>query len=227
MWVDEFDLSNDTGSASIVGGPAPLNVTGIDKLGFERIGGLRDGSITLSDVYFNDAAGASHTALKALPTTDTIVSYLQGTAVGDAPASEIAKQLDFPGQRSADGAFIFDMEAAANTLGVVWGLAGTPGQVVDTGTGQEATIDNAATSANGLRAFLHVTAFTGTDATVTINDSTDDFSGDDDVIATFTSITGVIAESITMTGTVQRYLRVAISVDNFTSMTWGVTVARL
>ena len=232
LWVDEFNLSNDIGAVTVAGSVAPLDVTGIDSSGMERIGGLRDGTISMSNIFFNDAAGASHTALKTLPTVDTIVSYLQGTTVGAGAASLIAKQVDFPSQRSEDGAFLFDMEAVANDLGVVWGHAGTPGQVTDTTTGNEAGVDNGGASSKGLRAFLHVTAFSGTDATVRLEESQNDGGGDAYAAITggaFTSITGGGAEAI-ITSTslaVEQWIRVSISTDNFSSMEWGVVVARL
>ncbi len=225
LWVDEFDLSGDTSSASISGGPAALDVTGIDKSGIERIGGLRDGSMSIVE-FFNPGSGKAHPVLKLLPTGDTIVSYLQGTTVGSAAASCIGKQIGYDGSRSADGGLTFSVDVQASQLGVVWGLAGTPGLVTDTAVGTEATVDNLAATTGGLRAFLHVTAFSGTDATVVVAESSDNFSGDDDPIASFTSIVGVGSEAIAVSGAIERYLRVAISVDNFTTMTWGVVFAR-
>ena len=228
LWVDEFNLSNDTQSMTANGGPALLDVTGIDSSGVERLGGKRDGNLG-GTFYFNDATGKAHTVLKALPTTDTIVTYMQGTTLGDAACSLTAKQLNFDGTRGEDGSLVFDMQAASSDLGLVWGKMGTAGLLDDTGTTNEASIDNLAASTAGLRAFLHVTEFTGTNATIQVQESSDDGSGDAfGSIAAFTTVTGVGAEAIAVTGAIERYLRVSISaVTALTSITWGVMVARL
>jgi hypothetical protein len=69
-----------------------------------------------------------------------------------------------------------------------------------------------------------VTAFTGTSGTVRIQDSPDDSVWSD--LISFTSVTGVVAERLTVTGTVDQYLRYQIEDDNFTSMTLAVAFAR-
>jgi hypothetical protein len=156
------------------------------------------------------------------------VSFLQGTTVGDAAASLIAKQINYDGSRGADGSFTFTVDAQTNDLGLVWGLAGTPGLVDVTTTGAQATtLNNTQASSTGLRAFLHVTEFTGTDATVVVEESSDDGGGDAyAAIASFTSITGVGAEAISVSGAIEQYTRVNVTVDNFTTMTFGVVIAR-
>jgi hypothetical protein len=71
---------------------------------------------------------------------------------------------------------------------------------------------------------IHVTAFSGTDATVKIQDSSNgtDFSD----LITFSSITGLVAERMLVTGTVDQHIRFAITTDNFTSMTIACAFAR-
>ncbi len=228
VWVDEFDLSNDIQSCTVGGGPALLDVTGIDKSGIERIGGNLSGSIDLT-AFFNKASGQSHLALASLPTTDTIVTYAKTTAtIGDAAASVIAKQVNYDGSRSASGELMFNMQAVSSAgLGLTWGRIGTAGQITETTTGDQTGIDNAGATSAGLRAFIHVSVFSGTDATVIIQESEDNASSDAyATIASFTSITGVGAEAIAVSGAIERWLRVRISVDNFTSMTFAVMIAR-
>ena len=87
-----------------------------------------------------------------------------------------------------------------------------------------ASVNNLASSAFGGVGHLHVTAFTGTNATVKIQDSPNDAAWSD--LIAFTSITGVTSERLTDTGTVDQYVRAIISVDNFTSMTFAVSFAR-
>jgi hypothetical protein len=65
-YISGYNLSGDVGSLGrIGGGPALLDVTGIDKSAFERLGGLRDGGVDFS-AFFNPAAGQAHPVLSAL-----------------------------------------------------------------------------------------------------------------------------------------------------------------
>jgi len=227
LWVDEFILSNDIQTVDTAGGPAAVDVTGIDKSAHERIGGLRDGSLGAT-AFLNTTAGQAHPVLSLLPTTDTIITYANGATLGNAAASMIAKQVGYDPSRDADGSLTFDMQAIAASQGLQWGVLGTAGQITETAVGNQTSIDNGAASTGGLRGFIHVTAFTGTDATVQIQESSDDGGGDAFAnIAAFTSITGVGAEAIAVTGAIERYLRVSITVDNFTTMTFSVNVCRV
>ena len=225
LWVDEWILSNDIQQATIGGGNASLDVTGIDKRAMERIGGIRDGTMDLT-AFFNDTAGQAHPVLSALPTTDTIITYANGATVGTAAASMIAKQVGYDPSRGTDGAFLFNVQAVASQQGIIWGVLGTPGVTTETAVGSQASIDNLGASTLGLRAFIHVTAFTGTNATIVVSESNDNFVGDDDPIASFASITGVGSEAISVAGAIERYLRVTITVDNMTTMDFSVVVAR-
>ncbi len=227
LWVDEFILSNDIQSVDVSGGPAALDVTGIDKSAHERLGGLRDGSLSCT-AFMNDTAGQAHPVLSALPTTDTILTYAhRSAAVGDAAASIIGKQVGYDGTRSADGMLTFSVDAQSSQEGVTWGKLGTAGVIDVTAVGDQSSIDNAAASTDGLRAFIHVTEFTGTDATILIEESSDDGAGDAfATIASFTSVITEGAEAISVTGAIERYLRVAVTAGTFTSMSFVVNVCR-
>lgn len=94
----------------------------------------------------------------------------------------------------------------------------------ETATGAETSVDQAASSSNGGVANLHVTAFTGTDCTIKIQDSADDAAWAD--LITFSTVSGVTSERATVTGTVDRYVRVNITAGTFTSVTFAVAFAR-
>ena len=55
FYLHGYDVSGDLGSVSVSGGPAALEVTGIDKSAFERIGGLRTGGMSWQ-AWFNPAS---------------------------------------------------------------------------------------------------------------------------------------------------------------------------
>jgi hypothetical protein len=91
----------------------------------------------------------------------------------------------------------------------------------EVGAGNSASVDNGASSANGGIGALHVTAATGS-GTVKVQHSTDNITFAD--LITFTATAAATSEAISVTGTVNRYLR-----DNHTpgtSITYVAGFAR-
>ena len=235
-YVAGYDLSGDIAALTRVGGgPAALEVTGIDKYAFERIGGLRTGEIAFN-VWFNKAAGQSHLALRGLPTADVHVMYCRGTTLGKPAACLVSKQINYDWARGNDGSLQGVIQALSNGYGLSWGRLLTAGKRTDTGATNGSSIDDAASSAFGLAAFLQVFSFVGTDATVKIQESSDNGGADpwaDVVGGGFTQInagnpaplTQRIVTSLTLA--VERYLRViTITTGGFTSLVFAVAVAR-
>jgi hypothetical protein len=226
LYVAGYNLSGDIGSVGkIGGGPAALEVTAIDKLATERIGGARDGGIDFT-AYFNPSANAGHARLSALPYGDAIVTYHRGQAVGAPGAACIARQTNYDGKRGNDGAMTFDVSASADGYGLEWGVQGTAGIRTDTTATNGASFDRGASLAStafGLQAYLHVFAFTGTSCTVKIQDSADNSTFADLTGAAFTAASGITSQRIatSLTQTVRRYLRVATT-GTFTSCQFAV-----
>lgn len=230
LLISGYDLSGDIGSVNNVGGGYDtLPSTGINKSAMERMGGVRDGRIEYM-AYFNPATNQAHARLSTLPTSDQILTYCRGTTLGDPAACIVAKQLDYPGTRGDDGSYTFNVQAVANGYGLQWGRQLTAGLRTDTAATNGASIDTTASAAFGAQAFLHVTAFSGTDVTIKIQDSADDSSFADVTGLTFTQVTsGPTSERIaTASGaTIRRYLRVAtVTTGGFTSATLSVTVIK-
>jgi hypothetical protein len=243
LYIDGYNLSGDVGELGKVGGGcSPIDVTAIDKAGYERIGGIRDGGIDFK-AFFNPesiagggAVDAAHKILSSLPTTDRIASYFRGTTLGDPAASLVSKQLNYDPKRSQGGEFTFEISLAANGYGLGWGKQLTPGRKTDAtatnGTGVDFGLGSSGTgpSAFGAQFFLHVFALTGTSVTVKIQESSDNGAGDawtDVVGGTFTAATGITAQRLeTARGqTVERYLR-AITTGVFTNAVFAVTATR-
>ncbi|WP_030798973.1 hypothetical protein [Streptomyces sp. NRRL S-337] len=238
LYVSGYDLSGDIGSLSnIGGGPAAMEVTGIDKSAPERIGGRRDGRLQFTS-FFNPGTDRSHLRLSALPTSDVILSYYRGTALGGPSAHIVAKQANYDATRSDSGEFTFAVEAQANGYGLGWGKSltagkrtdtvGTNGASVDFGPGSPPLFNGAALF--GLQAYLHVFAVTGTSVTVKLQESSDNGVGDpwaDVVGGAFTAATGVTSQRIeTARGqTVERYLR-AVTTGTFTNAVFAVSAVR-
>lgn len=232
LYVAGYDLSGDVGGLSrIGGGPNPLPVTGIDKSGQERLGGVRDGGLEFQ-TWFNKATAQEHLRLSPLPTTDQIVTYCRGTTLGNAAASCVAKQINYDADRGNDGSLTFGVQALANGYGLEWGNQLTAGKRTDTGATAGTAFDSGAATTNfGIQAYLHVMAFSGTDVTIKIQESSDN-AGDAYADVTgggFTAVSGVTSQRIaTATNlAVERYLKVTTTTSaGFTSVTFSVMVVR-
>jgi hypothetical protein len=229
FYIDGYDVSGDTQSLGAVGGgPAAGDFTGIDKSAYERVGLLRDGRMEFV-TFFNKASNQQFAALKALPSTDRILTYCRGTTLGNQAASMVAKQVNFDPTRGADGTFTFAVSAQANGYGLSWGEQLTAGKKTDTVATNGTGIDFGSVSTLfGWTAFLHVFAFTGTSVTVKVQDSADNVTFADLTGGSFTAATAQTSERITSsstTATVRRYVR-AISTGTFSSATFAVNFVR-
>lgn len=226
FYVGAYNLSGDISALSrIAGGPAALEMTGIDKSAIERKGGVRTGGMSFTS-FFNDATGQAHPTLSALPRTDVIASYFRGTTLGGQAASVVGKQINYDPQRATDGALTLGVDVESNAYGLEWGRMLTAGQRTDTSATNGTSVDFGAAGSNGLQAYLHVFAFTGTSVTVKLQSSSDNGAGDafaDVVGGGFTVVSGLTSERIALTGAVERYLRV-VTTGTFSEAVFAVNV---
>lgn len=225
--VNGVDLSGDTGMANrIAGGPAALDMTGIDKFAPERFGGLRTGGMEWT-AWFNPTG--AHPVLSALPYTDVHTMWQTGTTLGDPAAGLIAKQIDYGPQRGADGSLAISCVAESNGYGIEWGRLLTAGLRTDTTATSPATgIDTTASASFGGQAYLQITAFTGTSVVVSVQDSADNSTFAAVSGFSFTSVTSAPAYEriqLAATATLRRYLRV-ITTGTFTNLTFSVVVVK-
>lgn len=230
-WVDGVDLSGDTGSlGAIGGGPSPLEVTGIDKSAFERLGGLLTGRIDWSAWFNPDRA---HASLSTLPTTNRIVTYARGTSLGGPAASMAAKQIGYDPTRGQDGSLTIALQSLSTGWPLEWGELLTAGietfASADAGSGVDYGA-SVGTTNFGLSAYLHVFGIDSGSATVTIQDSDDDGSGDayaNVTDAAFAAASAVGSERIQTGATqaVKRWLRINVT-GTFTNLDAAVVVTR-
>lgn len=228
FYVGGNDLSGDTNSLNkISGSQAQLDVTGVDKSAHERLFGLKDGALDWVS-YFNPTG--AHPVLSALPTADVIVSFVvPALAVGTPAACMVAKQVNYNPTRGQDGMLTFAVSAVANAFGLEWGVALTPGMRTDSAAANGAGYDTGGPLAFGGQAYLHVAAFTGTDATVTIQDSADNLTFANVTGLSFTQVTGgaPLAQRIAVsnTSTIRRYVRaVTTTTGGFSSLKFAVVL---
>lgn len=231
LYVSGYDLSGQvTAVDNIGGGPDPRECTSIVKSGMERIGGRRSGTISCTS-WFDPASGAAHDRLSNLPTTDQLVSYRRGTVLGSPSADMLAKQVGYEGSRSEDGDLTFEVEALSSAgFPLEWGRQLTAGKRTDGSAVNGTGVDFVASSAFGLSAYLHVFAFTGTSATVKIQESSDNGVGDayvDVVGGGFTAVAGVTFQRIQTANNlaVERWLR-TVTTGVFTNLVFAVSVCR-
>lgn len=234
LYVDTVDVSGDIASIGRISGSlAVQDVTPINASGMARIGLLNDGAIE-AVAFWNPTSGgagtAVHEVLKTLPTTDRVVSYLRGTAVGNPVASVVAKQVNYDPNQNADGSMTEAVQAVANGFGLDWGVQMTAGKrtVVATVAGDTAT-DEAASSAFGAQVFLHVFGFTGTSAQIGIAHSNDNGSTDPyaAIAALETTVTAATAgrKATANTATIKRWIRLYVT-GTFTSITFALVWVR-
>jgi hypothetical protein len=227
FYLDGVDLSGDTGSASAISAPRQVQVaTGINKFAIERLHLPKDGSFDWSS-YFNPSG--AHAELSTLPTGDRIANWLTGTTLGDPAFGIVCKQLSYDPTRAADGSMTIAVQGRANGFGLEWGDTLTAGAEDFTGAANGDGVDLAASTNFGLQAYLQVLEFTGTDVTVTLQDSSD---GSSDWAAigagvAFAAASAVGAQRIqtARNETIRRHLRIVVS-GTFTSATLAVVVVK-
>ncbi len=227
LLVDGTILSNDVGSVSSIRCPVgQMNVTGLDRNARERLFLLRDGGIDFAP-FFNPASGAAHDVLSALPTTDLTTTFIAVNALDGPAASLIGKQINYDGNRAADGSLMFATSGVGNSYGLEWGELLTNGIITSTAAENLGSRDDGAATSHGLQAYLHVLGFTGTSVTVTIQDSADNSSFSAVTGGAFAAASAVGAQRIaTAAGaTVRRYLRLALT-GTYTSAVLAVNVIR-
>jgi hypothetical protein len=226
LLVGGYDISGDINAIDqISGGPALIDSTDITQSAHSRIPGLRDGHMAFTS--FMDTANA-HPVLKTLPRTDTIMAVLVGTTLGGPAACLNAKQINYDPTRAAGGDLKLKVQGDGNSYGLEWGLQLTAGLRTDGGAANGTGVDTVASAAFGGQAYLQVTAFTGTDVTVKIQDSADNITFADVTSFAFTQVTAAPASQrivIGNTATIRRYVRATtVTSGGFSVATFSVVM---
>lgn len=227
LLIGGVDISGDINSIQkIGGGNTPIPMTDITQFAQARNGGRRDGGIDFT--AYHDVA-LTHGVLAALPTADTLVTYGHSFALGAPAASCQAKQINYDPTRPADGSLLFQVNAVANQFGLEWGFQASAGKQTDAAPGNGTGVDQTTVStAFGWQAYLHVTAITGTNVVITLQDSADNVSFANLTSGAFTSVTAAPAWQRLAGGatdTVRRYVRI-VSSGTFSSATFFVQFVR-
>lgn len=228
FYVDGVDISGDTQSfADITKSLEVWDSTGIDKGAHERLPLTLDGSINA--VNFFNPTGA-HPVLVPV-TTDRLLSvYTSNSVIGQPVASMTAKQFDYAPTRDNKGGLTAKFNSKSNAYWLDWGLSLTAGKRTDSAATNGTGVDFGASFAGysfGIQAYLHVFAFTGTSATITVQSSSDNGVGD-----AWASLTGGAFTVVSAAPTkeriatarnlaTERYLRV-ITTGTFSNLVFAV-----
>jgi hypothetical protein len=172
MLFGGYHIGGDVQTLSISTPLGVLEVTDITQFAKSRLGGLRDGNISLT-AYLDPAAGQAHAAFSPLTLSDVVATYLRGQAIGNPAFCLNSKLIGYDPTRAADGSVTEKVDCQANAFGGEWGEQLTAGVRTDTtGTNGTAQNDGAATPW-GAQAYLQAVSVTGTSCTVTIQHSPD------------------------------------------------------
>lgn len=235
FFLDGYDLSGDIGAiTNLHGGFSPIEVTGINKSAYERLGGQLSGEAEWSG-FINTAAGQEHVALSPLPLTDRIGSYYHQAIIGYPAASIQFVQGNYDPTRTDKGELTTKLMGQSDAWPLEWGEQLTAGKTNITTAGNQngfdygTAIGTAGLTTFGLQAYMHVFAITGTSATVNIQHSNDNAVGDAyATVASFTAATtGPSVQRIQTSGvtSVKRWLRVNVT-GTFSSFTFAVMAVK-
>lgn len=145
LWIGGNDLSSDTQSGKMTGSVALLEFTAINNLAHVRQGGQRSADIQW--VSYFDATGA-HPVLSALPTTDTLATYVTNTgsptsSIGNSAYCIRGLQLNYDPTRNTAGDLTMAITADSDGAGGEWGYLLTPGIRDDTAATNGTAFDRA------------------------------------------------------------------------------------
>lgn len=221
--VDEFDLSAFLSSYDGAATADTAEVTCFGNASKAYVAGLKDATISLSG-FFDGSTGAVDEVLQAALGGSALISLCPAGAGTIGNRCSLADCISTSYSVSAPVGDAVTVSAEAQVSGGMLPGVVLASLVARTATGNTSAVDNGASTPGGAKAFLHVTAFSGTNVTVKVQESADNSTWAD--LIAFTQATGVTSQSATGAGTVDRYLRVNIT-GTFTSVTFAVTVARL
>jgi hypothetical protein len=209
-------FSLETGETTTFGSSDKTYVAGLGD-GTISCSGLFDGAANASDPVIRGELGEEDNTFTVLPegaTAGRTSILANGQITSYEVSSPVSDVVSISAEIQADGGLWFG--SALNDLSVVSASAVTTGA------------DNSASTSNGAVANLHVTSNNRDGATtVKVQHSADDITYVDLITFTNVSASAVAGETVTSTGTVNRYLRAQIvPAGTSGSVTYHVSVAR-
>ena len=226
LYVGKYNLSGHSNSIAPSMTMEPVDVTSqgqSDPLNKEFIPGLVTWKLAEKG-FWDYAAGTPEAVLQALEGTQGIVIFGPGGAnIGEpAFAGYNAPFASWQVMAPVGGATGFTLDVSGSEK---MSRCKVLGNTTLTGAGSGAAQDLGAAGTTGVEAFLVVTAFSGTDATIKVQSSADGSTGWADRV-TFTQVTAATSERLLSGTTTNQYLRYNVSTSGGFSSLSFVVVAR-
>lgn len=223
-FVNQYDLSAFVSSTDLQQMVDSHESTTYGQTAKTYIPGLRDGTASLSGYADYGAAGTEDIISGLIQaTTDPIFTLgFNGTTIGN--RGKIFQGLLTQYSQGIPVGDIITFALNTQPTGGIDNAVFLHALGAETGTMNGASVDNAASSANGYSATYHCTVDNITSATGKIQHAPDNATWAD--LATFTGFAAVGAQFISGTGTVDRYVRFIISAFSGTTFTFVVAFAR-
>jgi len=227
VYVGGHNLSAYFKSASPKASADTADVTCLGAAVKSYLAGLKDATLSLEGV-FDGAADAVDEELAAIfGSDDKVLSVYPGgeSAVGTVGYGMQATHTGYEVTAEVGGVVScsaeFQSDVAIERILSLHPLAAVAAPANGT------THNNSAATTDGGSAYLHITAWTGTDFTVSIRHSTDNFAASDDELVAFTQATAIGAERVAIAAgtTVRQYVRAVFS-GTFTTVTCSVALWR-
>ena len=227
VFSNGYDVSSYLSSVTVAGEADVAEVTTLGADDKAYIGGLRDATLS-AEGFFSGASGAIDELLEArLGSTTTWTVVMQADAVG--ALAYCARAVDTSYETGAELGGAVAITAEGQITGGREAARVLHPLGSETATGESASVDNSLSTSNGLSAYLHVTAASGTTPTldVKVQHSADNSTWAD--LATFTQVTSANGyERIAATGTVNRYIRAQFTLGGTSpDFTFHLAAARL
>ena len=233
LLVDEFNMHQFARSFQVDPNIDMHDTSVLGTTSRSKTTGLRHATASGEFFYDDTADSGSYDVLKARygSATPSIVTFApQGFAVGSRTLQLYTHELGFNPRQVVDDLIRMNLSLEAAEDAVDFGVS-LHAFGAETGTGNGTAVDNAASSANGGVAHLHVSAIAGAAPSVVIKvqHSTDNVTFGDLAGATFTAATAATKQRLEVAAgvTVNRYLRgVTTFGGTTTSITFQLSFAR-
>ena len=177
VWLDEFALATDLTAAGLDVTQEIPTVTTLGDAGPRRLVGNYDFAMPYLGLFdFTDDAYDEQIHLLLESAADHYATIALGSAIGDVAYDGVCSLVSQPREASLGGAVALNFDLAGReslSRGVLLGNKTTTGAEDLTGVNQGATVAN-----QTYRAIFRIISFTGTNITLTIEESQNDGGGD-------------------------------------------------
>ena len=209
-YIHGENLSGDVASITNLGGPRGVfDHTGISSSADDATLGRGTAALSFS-AFFNKDTGQAHLTLSALPTTNITCLIFKGSTRGNVCAEVVGKQVNYDGNLTPDGDLRLTVDVMGDGSPIEWGVLITAGEETHASATSSSSLDeNGAdgSSSKGAIGFLQYRERASGAPTFVIEDSPNNSTWATLLTFDTTGGTSAFGERKTVTGNVDRYLR--------------------